>query len=254
MLPNIPLAPADSLAKAIALPPISNISPVDLPEGSVCVLSGQPIRRGYRVMDVVTSANTEFLDQFAGQVEGYVSENAALCYRAGAPTTKSRVNGRMVANACAKSHLAIELQGGEVWYVSPAIDPNTAIKNNTLTWSEAVRYAWRDYAGHRAFIIMTPDFKRRLWPYARAGVLGEETPVYLLNKTYNLDGLQKVNWPELVETLNIVERFYNKGYSKDAIRNSLLQAPNTLTEKLGTEGLEPMLNEKPKASSPRMWG
>lgn len=232
-----PLTPPDFLAAAIDLREPRDIALVDCPPGTLCRVSAKPIAQGYRVMDVVTDANTEFLDQFRGEVRGFVSAAAGRCYKSAAPRDKHRVGDRLVANPCAKSHLAVQLPSGGVEYVSPTFDPATAVANGTVTWSVAARRVWAEHRGRNAFVLVTPDFKRRLWPYARAGILGERTPVYVLNKAYNLDGQQFLDWGRLVELLGVVEPLLRLGYAKDALRGSLLSAPSSTHERVGAAEL-----------------
>lgn len=245
--PTFAPAPADFLWGGIALNE-KGVNVVDVPPGTQCRVSGQPIARGVSVQEVVTSASAEFLDQFRGEMFGYVSEAAGRCYKSAAPSEKHamRATGRLVANPCAKSHLACELADGTFEYLSPAFDPVTAVANETVSWSAAVREVWPRWEGRNVFILITPDFKRRLWPYARAGVMGAHTPVYILNKGYNLDGQFHLNWPRLIALLDTVERLYHLGYTKDALLKGLLTSTPGTLEKVGAA----LVGEKPKSEKP----
>lgn len=247
-----PLTPADFLAGCIELD-LRDLPIVEVPEGTHCRVSGAIITHGVAIQDTVSDANTEFIDQFAGDVCGYVSENAARAYKTAAPAHKHRIKstGRMVANPCAKSHLACELDG-EFEYFSPSFDPVTAAKNETVTWSAAIRDVWPRWKGRTVFIIVTPDFKRRLWPYSRTGIMGDRTPVYILNKSYNLDGRFTLDWEKLVSLLDIVEPLYQMGYTKDSLKTSLFASTNGTLEKIGSTIIgEKQSSEKPAAYKER---
>lgn len=193
-------------------------------------------------MDAVTSANTEFLDQFHGNMNGFVSTNAAACFQMSGATKKATVNGRQVANPCAKSHFAIQLDDDLIIYQQPAFDPATAVKNDTITWQNAI-YDACEHIGRNAFMLITPDFKRRLWPYARTGIIGKRTPVYILNKKYNFDGQFYLDWIHLKYMLDVVAPLVGMGYSKTAILDNLILSARSTLEKVGQLVLEQTSSE-----------
>ncbi len=92
------LTPADLLSSGLSLPPVDSPPETGLPAGTVCAVTGQPISEGYPVRSIVTEATAEFLDAFRNNLAGWVSENAARCYRSANPRA---------GNPCARSILAL---------------------------------------------------------------------------------------------------------------------------------------------------
>lgn len=226
------LTPADFLALGLKLPAVTE-KPHTLPEGSTCAITGQAIRIGYQVSDMVTPATAEFLDCFKGGIHGHISENAARCYRSADPKK---------GNLCAKAHCAVLLPDSQIHYHSPAFDPKTALKNNTMSWAQTFRWL-EQHKGQQVFLLMTPDFKKRKWPYARAGILGAQTPVFLDYMDYGLSGQFFMDFDVLLGLLPLVEETYRKGFSKKAIIQTLYQTKSTI-EKVGlpeTQRLEALL-------------
>jgi hypothetical protein len=186
----------------------------------------EPINEGYAVSMLVTDATMEFLGAFPGGVHGFVSVAAARCWKSAAPKD---------GNPCAKSHFAVLLENGSVQYLSPAFDPKTALKNNTVTWSEVIRSSLERYAGRPMFALITPDFKKRLWHFARSGVLGAQTPVYVHHVGSGMSGQFTVNWSELANHVVTIEMLLELGFSKQGIGSSLLSAPRKVIEAVGLQ-------------------
>jgi len=92
------LTPADLIAKGLRLPPLC-VEPSVTPPGTRCAITGKPLERGYRVAEMVTGATAEFLDCFRGGVDGYVSEEAARCFKKSDPRE---------GNPCARSFFVFE--------------------------------------------------------------------------------------------------------------------------------------------------
>ncbi len=204
------LTPADLLARGLELPPLPE-PPTPVPPGTVCGVTGQPISAGYPVRDVITSATAEFLDAFRNNLAGYVSENAARCYRSSNPK---------LGNPCARSILAFA--DGTLWM--PLIAREPAREQGRPCWSELVRQVWPGRAGQSCLCMLTTDTKKRLWIRARVGALGPRTPVlYYDSKTAGNEVLL-IDWPALLESLTLIEVVYNLGFPKAAIGTSLYVA------------------------------
>lgn len=203
-------SPADLLATGLHLPPVSEPS-FDLPPGTTCSISGQPITRGYRVSDMVTDATAEFLDAFRGGVGGYVSESAARCIRSDNPR-----NGR----PCARSHLIFA--GDDA--LMPLISRAAARKLGRPCWSDLVRAVWPAQKGRTCLVIITTDTKKRLWIRARVGALGVRTPLLYHDAETGRSEVMHVSWPDVIACLDLVESIYTAGFAKPAIRGSLFSA------------------------------
>lgn len=239
------LSTTEMLAAVMELELPAKLKCHELPKGTFCTVTGVPITEGYAVMDVTTPATTEFLDCFKGQVTGFVSVSTARCFKSAAPSKKYLVKGKPVANPTAKSHFAVQVED-EVLYQSPVFDPVTAVVNETVSWSACAREAWEKHRGRHVFIVITPDFKRRLWPYARTSILSESTFVYILNKDYNLDGTFCVNWGQLIEFLDIAEEVYRIGFSKKSMLQTLFTTPVSVLQKIGVNYTEEKAKEETK--------
>lgn len=201
------VSPADLLAAGLRLPPVKEPAH-DLPPGSLCAITGQPIRRGYRVADMVTDATAEFLDTFRGGVHGHVSESAARCFRSANPRA---------GNPCARSQVAFA--GGVLW--QPLVNRDSARAQDRPCWSDLVRAIWRERAGQTCLLLLTTDTKKRLWPKARVGALGARTPLLIHDGDLCLSETRLLDWPALLECLDLLETVYTAGFAKPAIRHGL---------------------------------
>ena len=199
--------PAEFVAHGLSLP-IPTLPVYDLPGGVHCAITGQPIIRGVAVSDVVTDATAEFLDCFRGGVHGYISVAAAQCFKNADPRQ---------GNPTARSMLLFEDVG---W--TPMISRESATAQGRACWSDLVREVWPARQGQNVLAILTTDQKKRLWPRARIGTLGERTPMFCYDADTNLHDLRFISWPRLIECLDIIEVVYTAGFSKVNIAVSLL--------------------------------
>jgi len=87
-----------------------------------------------------------------------------------------------------------------------------------------VREVWPAKKGQSCLVLITQDVKKRLWPVARAGTLGEQTPVAILAGDYNVEECRFVSWPVLLATLDAIEEIYSAGFGKDAIFFNLFRS------------------------------
>lgn len=203
------VTPADLLVAGLRLPPMRT-DPQDVPRGTECAITGQPIALGYPVSEMVTGATTEFLDCFRGGVDGYVSEAAARCFKNADPKK---------GNPTARSFLIFE---DGIGYL-PLINRESAMKQNRPCWSELVREVWPARAGQRCLSILTTDTKKRLWIRARIGQMGEHTPVLVYDGASAQNAVLFVNWPALIEYLSLIEEVYTAGFVKASIGSSLFR-------------------------------
>jgi hypothetical protein len=215
---------ADFLHASLKLPVLEETIH-ELPDGGYCVLSGQRLARGVLVRDVITSATAEFLDCFRGQIEGYISVEAATVFRSASPAA---------GNLAAKSHYAILEAPGQVIYHSPGFSADTAARKGVVTWSQMLRQAATLDYGKQAYLLATPDFKKRLWPYSRPGVIGAVTPIYILNPKYNVSGQFFVDIRLVVKLLDWCEEVILLGFTKTSCLNSLFSA-HKVAEKHGVK-------------------
>ncbi len=201
---------ADLLAAAYPLPDLT-LTSVDVPPRTRCAISGQPLTRGVPVAGITTSATTEFLDQFRGGLHGYVSEAAARCYKSADPRK---------GNILARSLAAFAGEPGAL----PLIARERAVAEGRPCWSDLVRQVWPARRGQTCVLIISTDTKKRLWPRARVGALGSQTPVYYYDAPTAGNDTLYLDWPRLLACLDLVEEVYTAGYPKAAIRESLYRA------------------------------
>lgn len=206
------LTPADFLVRGLNLPRPEKQELVDVPPGTTCAITGQPIRRGYRVSDMTTGATAEFLDCFRGGPHGYVSENAGRCFKSYRETSQQ----------------LMIFEDGTCY--NPLISIDTARKRERTCWSELVREVWPARKGQRVLILLTTDMKKRLWPNARVGALSDRTPVLLYDNATHLDTVAIIDWEQMIQCLDLVESVYDVGFSKGAIREGLLSSYKTVEE------------------------
>jgi hypothetical protein len=211
------LTPADLLAKGLNLEMPDGYEMQQLPPGTTCAITGQPITQGYPVRKMVTDATAEFLDAFRGGVDGYVSELAGRCLKNADPRK---------GNPTARSFFFFE--NGP--YHSPLISRESAQKQGRACWSDLVREVWPERQGQICLVLVTTDNKKRLWIRARVGALGGKTPVMLYDAELALNEVRLIDWPKLLECLNIVEDVYTAGFGKDAIREGLFSSAKGLKE------------------------
>lgn len=212
---------ADFLATGLRLGPVDS-APQPVPPGTVCAISGAPLTEGYPVAAMVTDATSEFLEQFRGGIHGWVSESAARCYRSANP--RDRHNG--VANPCSRSNVVFA--DGTCW--QPLIALPEARKQGRACWRELVREVWPSRRGERCLWVLTTDTKKRIWPAARVGVLGQRTPMMVYDPSGSNQGsVVWLDWPQLLACLDVVEAAYAVGFPKPAIRENLYSAYKIVT-------------------------
>lgn len=215
--------PADLLAVGLALPPLPE-PPTHIPGGGYCALTGQPLTHGYRVSEITSPATAEFLDHFHGDMHGWVSENAARCYKKADPRE---------GNPTARSFLIF--QDGPAYL--PMLARKSAREQGRPCWSDLVRAVWPEYAGRVVLALVTTDQKKRLWPRSRVGALGPRTPVYLHDMEQAHSGIVFLNWRVVVNVLDLVEAVYTAGFGKPYIRSGLYGA----TRAIATVGYRQMV-------------
>jgi hypothetical protein len=211
-----PPTAADLLAEGLRLPPLPE-PPETLPPGTVCAITGQPIARGYPVAALVTEATADFLSAFPGGVHGHVAEAAARCFRSADPRK---------GNPCARSQLAFA--GGPLY--QPLINRAAAGEQGRPCWSDLVRAVWPARRGELVLAILTTNTKKRLWPQARTGALGGRTPLLLYDSATDAAGVRLLDWPALLDCLDLIEAVYSAGFAKAQIRASLYSAAAGLAD------------------------
>lgn len=218
------LAAPDILAQAMSLPPSDLETDCD---GRYCALSGAAISRGAPVKKVASSATSEFLETFRGDLHGYVSPGAAALFAAANPRARAEFSvmpgkePEAVSICTSRGYLAIE---GGPFYL-PLVSSDSAKTKGWASWTDAVRAVWPEHSGRRAVVLITDDFKKRLWPYAQAGPIGPRTPVYLHEGSlYRCSFSLTIDWERMLVRLDELERLYSLGFSKPSLKDNLLSS------------------------------
>jgi len=197
-----PRSVADYLVFGMKIAPLKSL-PTPVSDGTHCAITGVPISFGYPAHDIVPDAAGEFLDLLPGGAGGYLSEMAARALK-GSWNLGSRVI----------------FEDGTHYHPLIARDP----KGKRPCWSDLVRELWPIRRNENVLMILTTDVKKRVWHRARIGAFGTATPVFVYDVIDSgLSSVQSINWPVLMETLDFVEEVYEKGFSKNGIRQSLLR-------------------------------
>ena len=169
-------------------------------------MSGAPMTRGYAVADITTPATNEFMDTFRGNCAGHVCEAVGRLFR-----QDHNMGARMV------------FEDGTAYH--PLISAASAADSaeDRPSWSDLVRRVWPWKRGQNVVIILTTDTKKRLWPRAFAGPLGENTPIFIHDSGLCISESRLVNWVILLARLDLIEEVYAAGFSKRAIGDGLLR-------------------------------
>lgn len=211
------MTPSTILAKALALPALLQ-APQAIPGGSLCELQncGRPISAGYPRGALTTDATNEQLDTFRGAT-GWICEDCARVFKASSPHANYMMGRAWLAFA-----------DGSRW--DPLIAREAAAKSGRACWSDLLREVWPARQGQECVILLTTDGKKRTWPQARSGCLGEKTPLCLHNTDSKFgecsihSGNLYVAWEQLLRYLQAIETMYGAGFAKRHIAQSLLEA------------------------------
>lgn len=190
----------------MALPRAGGVDGLGEPEvferPRACVITGQMVSTGYRARDIIPATTSEFLDLLHGDPDGVMSPVAARVY-------KSSWNmGSWLVFSNGDSH-------------HPLVDRKAALAQERPCWSDLARTIWPARAGDPLVAILTTDTKKRIWEKARIGVLGSDTPVLVYNMDRSVFRVLSIDWPEMLECLDLVERVYALGFSKTTIAAGL---------------------------------
>jgi len=210
------LTPADLIARGLDLEPL-DVAPEPTPIGAVSAISGKPLKVGYRAADFVTPAMNDAIGLFHNSLNGWISDNEVRLFKNAAPK---------LGNMPSRSVLVFE-DGSYYW---PLISGASAGEKGRPCWSDLVRAVWPERKGERMVMILSTDTKKRLWPRAEVGALGQHTPIYGYDGATGMAQVLYLDWARMLACLDDVETVYSLGFSKDAIRMSLLDNWNVMQQ------------------------
>jgi hypothetical protein len=101
----------------------------------------------------------------------------------------------------------------------------SAEKQGRPCWSDLLQTVWRQAIDKPALVVITDDFHKRLWPYARPTTIGGQTAIYVHDKEWvGLNGTVVVDYSAMLDCLAFIERLLGAAFSKVAIRDGLLHS------------------------------
>ena len=194
---------AEALTIAYALPPFPQAA-LQMPEGTVCALSGVLLSVGYPLPAILSSSSADLASTFP-YASRFVSEAVARAYKAPAILQGSL--------------LALEGQDGSWQGLSPVVSRASVAPD---------RPVWRDMLmqmppGQRTVAVVSAEkglARQRLWPKTRISTLGPAWQVYFHGP--QVQALLTLNIDTLRVCLSAVEAAYRAGFSKEMIARSLL--------------------------------
>jgi len=178
---------------------------------TVCAITGSRIADGIPWKHVIPSSTGEYLDLMHGMKFPYLSVDAAAAFKG-----SWNLGSRLI------------FEDGTMYH--PYIAADSAGKSERTYWSALVRDVWPDRKGHNCLCIFAGDFKKKVWPMARIGTLGDNTHVLLFDPDRFRLQIVTVNWKRLIDTLDFIEEVYNSGFNKYAIENSLFSSYSAMIE------------------------
>lgn len=211
MLKNLTVS--DLMVRGMEIQEIDANNPplVDCPPNTHCCITGEEIERGYYAQDIVPSAAGEFLELMHGDVTGYMSEMAARAFKG-----SWNLGSRFIFEDATHYH--------------PLLNGESAAKQERACWSQLVRDVWSDKRGMRYVAILATDYKKKIWPLAQVGTLGEQSPILVFDASRDLLRNVTVDWRRLIEVLDFVELVYTAGFVKPAIESNLLSSNKAVND------------------------
>lgn len=181
---------------------------------TICAITGKHITRGIPWKRVIPSSTGEYLDLMHGMAFEYLSIPTAIAFKG-----SWNMGSRLI------------FEDGTMYH--PYIAESSASKSERTYWSTLVRDVWPERQGQQCLCIIAGDFKKKVWPRATTGELGENTPVYVLDPDRFVSQSLTISWPQLISTLDFIEEVYTAGFNKRAIEKSLFRDYGTLNEDSG---------------------
>lgn len=209
---------ATTIATAFDLPKPANVEPVSL-NGERCVITGETLAIGYRVLDAISKTTNDF-EMFFDPMNSYMSVDAARCFQGSNP--KAKPVPRM---ECSKSMAIVDGVAYE-----PLISDTAAIEQGRPWWAQLVRDVWQQSPDAECLFILSTDTKTRIWhqSHVRGGRLGKATPVTMYDPAQCLNRTIEVNWPEMLEDLDLIERIVSAGFWNRFLSTSLFELKKNL--------------------------
>ena len=201
------------IANSFDLPRPANVQPVFC-NNQRCVITGEIIAEGYRVLDAISKTTNDF-EMFFDPKNSYMGIDAARCFQGSNPKAKPRA--RM---ECSKSMAIVD----DIAY-EPLISDTAAVEQDRPWWAQLVRDVWHQSSGAECLFILSTDTKTRVWhqPHVRVGRIGSATPVTIYNPAQVINKTITVDWADMLEDLELVERIVSAGFWNKILLTSLFE-------------------------------
>lgn len=204
---------AEFLTYGIGLPEL-DMPPQKIDGSAICSITGAKIEAGYPVMDIISKSTGEYLDLLGGYSSEWLSESAARAFKG-------------------SWNMGSRLIFADGTHYHPLVARKEARKQGRACWSDLVRGIWPNRSGQMMVMILTTDFKKRIWPRGRVGILGDSTDILVHDMQQGIFDVLQVNWwPKLLKILNVFEEVYTYGFVKPVIARCLYSDHKTM-EKIG---------------------
>jgi hypothetical protein len=112
----------------------------------------------------------------------------------------------------------------------PMISQKSADEQGRPSWRDLVRDAWKYHQGDECALVLSTDTKKRVWWRGRAGRVGRNTPVLVYDMGFSIFRVISIDWPAMLEDLDVIESIYSYGFSKGALNSSLLGESKTIAK------------------------
>lgn len=198
---------------------------------TVCAITGERITQGIFWKHVIPSSTGEYLGLMSGMAFPYLGIPAAMAFKG-----SWNMGSRLI------------FEDGTMYH--PYISTASAEKSERTCWRDLVRDVWPARQGQSCLCIITDDYKKKIWPMARTGELGMNTPVLLLDSdrlppSKNIASPRRlvsrlalhrltINWEKLIAVLDFVETVRAAGFGRQAISESLFTFYAALMENQST--------------------
>lgn len=196
------------ISKAMALP-APDLPLVEFDSPRHCCVTGEVVTSGYDAKTVFDGATGFHADTVTGLFGGVVSDATARVHK-----NSWNMGSRVFTESGA--------------HYRPLVSVKSAIEQQRPCWRDLARELSERHAGEQVVIILTDDFKKRHWHLCRAGFVGEATPVFVQNADHQVSGVLMVNWPRMIEMLDLLETLYTQGFTLASLATSLLSQSKIL--------------------------
>lgn len=179
--------------------------------GEPCAITGLPIIDGAVPSKFAISENMGNVVDFCHAPNSrWVSNTAAIILSQ---------PKQMHRNLVALIHPTDKADAHLLW-PSIAVDPTNPKQARPL-WREVFLALSERYQGYRCILIFKDEPKSRTWPYARIGMIGEQTPLLFSDSKFGIEAILQISIPEAIRQMLYIEELLDAGYGKMEIRHGL---------------------------------